>query len=194
MKTKTVKLIFFLILLISFYKLVAGESLPKGDKVKRNLQEIQMTKNYLSVLMEINQIQPPFTNKQLIWERINLPYLKKLQQDKNILNAALATRLLSEYQNKARNFAYRSLTGKNYQHALLFYEILKECGGMRHYDYYNLASTYSLMGNEKQAILNLREAIKKGYRNWNYIQNDKNFQSLKNHPKFNQIIKDLKKK
>jgi tetratricopeptide (TPR) repeat protein len=55
--------------------------------------------------------------------------------------------------------------------------------------YYNMASIYSLQGNTDMACQWLKQAIGKGYKNWEYLKTDRDFDSIRNTSCFREIIK-----
>lgn len=58
---------------------------------------------------------------------------------------------------------------------------------------YNLSCFYSLKNNKKEALKFLKKAIELGYRDFDYIENDKDLNNLRNETKYKSIIKKYKK-
>jgi hypothetical protein len=57
-----------------------------------------------------------------------------------------------------------------------------------------LAETRAAMGNKKQAIKDLQEAVHRGLRDADVLESDKQFQVLRAEPEFQKLITDLKAK
>ena len=60
--------------------------------------------------------------------------------------------------------------------------------------HYNLACSLALKSNESKAIETLRNAINLGYTDREWMLQDPDLKSLKNHPAFNDLIKKLSEK
>ena len=54
--------------------------------------------------------------------------------------------------------------------------------------WYNLACTLCLLGREREALDSLRRAIELGYDDRNWLMQDSDFSSLKNHPEFQSLV------
>lgn len=57
-----------------------------------------------------------------------------------------------------------------------------------------LAETQTAMGNTKQAIKDIREAVRRGLKNADYLEQDRNLQALSSEAEFQQIIAELRAK
>lgn len=53
---------------------------------------------------------------------------------------------------------------------------------------YNLACTLCLLGRKREALESLRKAIELGYDDRNWLIQDSDFNSLKNHPEFQSLV------
>ncbi len=56
---------------------------------------------------------------------------------------------------------------------------------------YNVACTYSLLGEEDQALGLIEKAIRNGYGHKEWLENDPDFTSLRDHPRFQALIQRL---
>ena len=56
-----------------------------------------------------------------------------------------------------------------------------------------LARTHLAWGKKKQAVRDLQEGVKRGYRDADAIESDSEFQSLKAEPDFQKLLADLRK-
>src|SRR5262245_29533849 len=56
--------------------------------------------------------------------------------------------------------------------------------------HYNLACSYALLRRPDQAIRTLRRAVELGYRDFQYIRDDHDLDSIRNDPRFRQLLRD----
>lgn len=70
---------------------------------------------------------------------------------------------------------------------------------MKHHDLssisdisFSLAIAYSIIGDKKEGLTWLEKAADKGYQNFEYATNNKNFNIIRNEPDFNRILKKIK--
>lgn len=56
--------------------------------------------------------------------------------------------------------------------------------------HYNLACSYALMKRPDQAIKTLRQAIELGYRDFRYMRDDHDLDSIRHDPRFRQLLRD----
>jgi tetratricopeptide (TPR) repeat protein len=56
--------------------------------------------------------------------------------------------------------------------------------------HYNLACSYALMKQCDQAIKTLRKAIELGYRDFRYMKQDRDLESVRRDPRFRQLIRE----
>ncbi len=57
--------------------------------------------------------------------------------------------------------------------------------------YYNLACVHALQGRQRAAITNLRQAVEKGFTDRDFILNDTDLVSIRDHPAFRDLIRGL---
>ena len=57
-----------------------------------------------------------------------------------------------------------------------------------------LADTHAPMGNKKQALKDLREAIRRGLKNPDLLEHDPNLETLRQDPEFLNLIAELRTK
>ena len=60
--------------------------------------------------------------------------------------------------------------------------------------FYNLSCSYSLLGSIDKAIEALKKAIKLGYRDFKWLEQDPDQENLRKSPEYNLLIKSLFKK
>ncbi len=57
-----------------------------------------------------------------------------------------------------------------------------------------LAETHTAMGNRKQALKDLRDAVKRGVKRPEVFEKDKNLQALASDPDFQKLVAEMKTK
>jgi tetratricopeptide (TPR) repeat protein len=56
--------------------------------------------------------------------------------------------------------------------------------------HYNLACSYALLKRHDQAIRTLRRAVELGYRDFRYMREDRDLDSIRHDPRFRQMLRD----
>lgn len=164
-------------------------SLKEEDhRIKR---EINLLKNYMSVLKGIHQIQPPFRGEDIIWDKIRLATVLGCRDSHSIPLKSLGVRLLSEFVNRARTEALRCLREEKYEHALLFYSILQKCGEPGYRDFYHRAAASARLGRTGDAVRHLTEAIARGFHDPEQLADDPDFKMLRSTAGFQKLLKGL---
>lgn len=54
--------------------------------------------------------------------------------------------------------------------------------------HYNLACSFALMGEKDDALRALRRAVQLGYRDWEHLKHDSDLKSLRDDPRFKNLI------
>jgi tetratricopeptide (TPR) repeat protein len=57
--------------------------------------------------------------------------------------------------------------------------------------HYNLACSYALLKRPDQAIKTLRRAVELGYRDFRYMREDRDLDSIRHDPRFRQLIREF---
>jgi tetratricopeptide (TPR) repeat protein len=60
--------------------------------------------------------------------------------------------------------------------------------------HYNLACSYALLRRTDQAIKTLRRAIELGYRDFRYMREDRDLDSIRRDPRFIQLLREYENK
>jgi tetratricopeptide (TPR) repeat protein len=60
--------------------------------------------------------------------------------------------------------------------------------------HYNLACSYALLKRPEQAIKTLRRAVELGYRDFRYLREDKDLESIRHDPRFRQLLREYEKR
>ncbi|HKI34932.1 MAG TPA: hypothetical protein VKA46_23955 [Gemmataceae bacterium] len=56
--------------------------------------------------------------------------------------------------------------------------------------HYNLACSYALLKRNEQALKTLRHAVELGYRDFRYMREDRDLDSLRHDPRFRQLLRE----
>ncbi len=73
-------------------------------------------------------------------------------------------------------------------------QVDKRLVGLRPHDplaHYNLACSYALLKKTDSALKNLRRAIELGYRDFRYMREDRDLESIRRDPRFRQLLRDF---
>lgn len=57
--------------------------------------------------------------------------------------------------------------------------------------HYNLACSYALLNKKEQAIKNLRRAVELGYRDFRYLREDRDLDTIRHDPRFRQLLREF---
>jgi len=60
--------------------------------------------------------------------------------------------------------------------------------------HYNLACSFALLKQSDQAIKTLRRAVELGYRDFRYMKQDRDLESIRRDPRFKQILREFENK
>jgi Flp pilus assembly protein TadD len=60
--------------------------------------------------------------------------------------------------------------------------------------HYNLACRYALLKQPDLALVTLRKAVELGYRDFRYMEEDRDLDSIRKDPRFRQILKEYRRK
>ena len=72
-------------------------------------------------------------------------------------------------------------------------QIDKRLVGLRPHDplaHYNLACSYALLRKPEQALKILRRAVELGYRDFRYMREDRDLDSIRHDPRFRQLLRE----
>jgi tetratricopeptide (TPR) repeat protein len=56
--------------------------------------------------------------------------------------------------------------------------------------HYNLACSYALLNKKEQALKTLRRAVELGYRDFRYLREDRDLDTIRHDPRFRQILRE----
>jgi tetratricopeptide (TPR) repeat protein len=57
--------------------------------------------------------------------------------------------------------------------------------------HYNLACSYALLNRKEQALKTLRQAIELGYRDFRYLREDRDLDTIRHDPRFRQLLREF---
>jgi tetratricopeptide (TPR) repeat protein len=101
-------------------------------------------------------------------------------------------RVIEMNPHLARNwisYANALYEAKAYRKAITAYEKWNELGASYPWDStYNIACCYALLGEKEKALQWLEKALNMGYRNLRHAQTDSDFESLRNDPKYRELV------
>jgi tetratricopeptide (TPR) repeat protein len=60
--------------------------------------------------------------------------------------------------------------------------------------HYNLACSYALLKRPEQALKTLRRAVELGYRDFRYMREDRDLDSIRHDPRFRQLMREFEKR
>ncbi len=92
------------------------------------------------------------------------------------------------------SIAHQAYQQENYQKAAEYYLQYMQYDVKNGSVCYNLACCYGLLGNEELAVKYLEHAYENGFTNLEHIQNDPDFDKVRNGKEFAALIKQLNRK
>jgi tetratricopeptide (TPR) repeat protein len=168
------------------------------DELKRLNDEHQYIRKFAWGLNVIKNSDPKTIRLPRILAAMDIEVLDRIvKKKKNPYDAAMAERVLYNLSDKMRQEGSTSLRKKDFNRAVLFFEIAAAAGKYSFfytYNLYNLACAYSLNGKKKKALKTLKEAVKEGFNNLSLMKTDKDLDPLRNNPGFQQILRQMQKK
>ncbi len=118
-------------------------------------------------------------------------------QTKDVFRSEMARRILSQIAILADQRGFRARDTGNLPLAVICFELaVKSSAGhpMNPAEYYNLAAAYALWGKTKDAMKNLRRAVEKGYDDLDFLEDDRDLDSLRGTEEYKSLVNRLKSK
>ncbi len=122
--------------------------------------------------------------------------VRQLKNKKNKYDAAMAERLLFNISMKCDGDVDEYMKNRDFKRAALAIEIGIESGintPFSPYFLYQRGSLYAREGNRKKALKYLQEAVKDGFKNYDYMEKDKYLDIIRDTPQYQQLLEQLKK-
>ncbi len=147
----------------------------KQDKLPQAMEDYNKA-------IELNSRDPEFYNNRANGYFLQKEYDKALEDYNQAIS--LFPNYSEAYHNRAQLYAIRNQID----------EAIKDCTRAIELnpdlivDYYNLACLYACKGDAENAFSYLEKSLKKGYRNFIQIQHDPDWQNLRNHPTYGDIL------
>ena len=117
---------------------------------------------------------------------------KKADEKENSLERTLAKRELGFFLANIYEEATRLVSQKNYEFAVINFELALTARPTNPGLLYNLSFIYSLKGEKKKAIETLKKAIENGFKDIDEINNNKAFDSIREDTKFKKVVENIK--
>ncbi len=118
-------------------------------------------------------------------------------QTKDVFRSEMARRILSQIAILADQRGFRARDSGNLQLAVICFELaVKSSAGhpMNPGEYYNLAAAYALWGKTKDALKNLRLAVEKGFDDLNFLEDDRDLDSLRGTEEYKDLVNQIRSK
>jgi dienelactone hydrolase len=117
---------------------------------------------------------------------------EKSNQTKHETDRLIAKRVLTRFWIQLSESVSLDFAQKQYSKAVIQLELMKELQPDHFEIYFHIARAYSLEGNRKEAIDALRDAIRRGFTDVSFLQNSRDFESLRKEREFQTIIEEMK--
>lgn len=128
-----------------------------------------------------------FENKKDEWWNVELKKLDIDSKDTHSLKSNTAKRLKGFISLSCYSYSNRALKTQNWKYAGLFTRIYQKVDPENPDSYYALACYYANTNQKEMAIVDLQNAIKYGFSNFNKLRNDPLLNPLHGMPEFDKI-------
>jgi hypothetical protein len=115
-------------------------------------------------------------------------------QKKDVFQSEMAKRILSQVAILADQRGFRTRDAGNFPLSVLCFELaVKSSAGhpMNPGEYCNLAAAYALWGKKKDALKNLGLAVEKGFQDLEFLENDRDFDTLRGTEEYKALLDRL---
>jgi len=166
------------------------------EEKKRDKKDTEFLRIFIQVTQKLkNTTSANLPRLETVLRELKFRYLQKeanrTGKSANKYDAALARRLLTDLSIKMNQEGNDCMQKGDSHRAALFFEIAARAGSERPNLFYNLACAYSRTRNKKKALDSLRQAIKKGFNNREYLKLDKDLDFIRNEKEFKEIIREI---
>ena len=117
--------------------------------------------------------------------------LSDSKQTRDVFLSETAKRILSQIAILADQRGFRAREGGNFPLAVLCFELAAKASAghpMNPGELYNLAAVYALWGRSKEALKNLALAVERGFDDPEFLENDRDFDSLRGMEEYKTLL------
>jgi tetratricopeptide (TPR) repeat protein len=170
----------------------------QNEELIRHQKETNYMKKFVDIFAFLKHTNPrEFPLKKVMMELGIRNLVREVIKKKNIYDAGLAERLLYNLANQSLRQGDEYLKNKDYTRAAIFLEI-GDASGKFTWFYpnilYNLSCVFALQNKTKKALKYLQQAVDNGFIFPDYIEKDKDLETIQQTPQFKAIIQQLKSK
>ncbi len=135
------------------------------------------------------------TNGQFVAQKLNAE-LDRIRNDtgqrKDEVRRLAANRSLTSFWVMLNQEASSAIERREYGPAGQRLELMARIHPENPQIYFHLALVYSMHGRKKDAIEALKNAVAKGFRDVAFLENDQNFESLRNMTEYRKVVENLR--
>lgn len=148
-------------------------------------------KNFARMVPRIENSQKRISLKQVL-KQLKMAELRTQADHKDDLyKSSMALRVLISFSNNAYQKGSDYYRKKDYEKAILFFEISVNADKRNVFSAYNLACTYSLNKQKKLALKALKLAVQRGFKNFSHMKKDTDLDFIRNEKAFKAIMAEL---
>ena len=164
---------------------------PNDEVTETNLQKALAIKHEIDADIEKikKAIEHDPTNHDLHLELGDL-FSLKADWGKAAVQYQKALSIQPSSQHALNNLAIAYARQGEYDRALAIFKELVKLQPDYPGTYYNLASVYAIQNEKKESIDWLKQAIARGYQNWDLIKNDPDLENIRSTSEYKELIKD----
>ena len=164
------------------------------DEARRNKEEWEYISRFARAAQKIEAAPVTSSTFREIKNEMGIPSLRKIiDKGKNMYDVGWAKRLLTEVYMKFSRAGSYHLEKGDYKRSILYLELVISATRFNAPVHVELARAYSLDGDKKSALENLRTAVEKGYNDLAAIQNDKALESLREEKEYKELLLKLQR-
>ncbi|MCK4835176.1 MAG: hypothetical protein KAT17_00980 [Candidatus Aminicenantes bacterium] len=166
------------------------------EEEKRNRTELEYIQRFLGVFTRIKNYEQKRVDLRKISSQLDLHNLvREAAKKQNKFQSAMAKRLIDELVSKGNSEGHYYLKKHDFTRAVIFFETAAKAKKTGIRAFYNLACTYSLQNRKKEAIENLKIAIKNllegGHKDFSFLEKDKDLAFIRDEKEFQNLLKQL---
>lgn len=148
--------------------------------------------NYESAVSELLSVIQKNSSNVDAYTNLGISYLNLGNYDNAIYYSQKAVDLKPDFADPYNTLGIAYTYKKDYSQGILFFRQHFGMATDKSLSAYNLACCYSLQNQVDEALMWLEEALKAGYTDYNWIEQDGDLQNIRYHPKFNDILSRYK--